>query len=319
MSLRLTHLDIDDSRVPGKYLVESYPLLLWLPNPLQWFRRSMEERGALSTTLYTRLFRRVKEKMDAGSAKPCISVLLWEEGPSPELTEVEMAYFTAMPFAAGTTTTFGSMELFLLAAILHPECVAKAQAELDNVVGRACLPTFDDEPALPYVRAMIKESLRWQVVAPTGLAHATTADDQYEGFHIPKGSTVWGNINAISHDPEIFDDPDAFRPERFLNPSHPRMVDFDLPFGFGRRICPGRAVAEQALFIVISRMLWAFDFSPAVNEKGRPLLPDPDAATSNVTRRPNVFPCALKPRSEEVAGMIIDEAARAEDALREWE
>ena len=66
-------------------------------------------------------------------------------------------------------------------------------------------------------------------------------------------------------------------------------------------------------------MLWAFDFSPAADEKGRPLLPDPNAATSNVTRRPKVFPCALKPRSDEIAGMISDEAARAEEALRDWE
>ncbi|KAI0032975.1 cytochrome P450 [Vararia minispora EC-137] len=305
--------------VPGKYLVESWPWLLWLPKPLQWFRNPMEERGAMNTALYTRLFRDVKAKMDVGSAKPCISMLLWEEGPSPDLTEVEMAYFTAMPFAAGTTTTFGSLELFVLASILHPHCVVKAQSELDTVVGRSRMPSFDDESSLPYVRAMIKEAMRWQVVAPTGLAHATTADDEYEGFHIPKGATVWGNINAISHDPELFDEPDVFTPERFLNATHPRLVDFDLPFGFGRRICPGRAVAEQALFIVIARMLWAFDFSPAIDDAGRPLLPNPNAATSNVTRRPDVFPCALKPRSEDIAAMIVDEAQRAEEALREWE
>ena len=62
-------------------------------------------------------------------------------------------------------------------------------------------------------------------------------------------------ISAISHDPELFDSPELFEPERFLGErgKHPRLADFDLPFGFGRRICPGRAVAEQALFIVISR------------------------------------------------------------------
>jgi hypothetical protein len=66
-------------------------------------------------------------------------------------------------------------------------------------------------------------------------------------------------------------------------------------------------------------MLWAFDFSPAVDESGRALLPDPNAATSNVTRRPNIFPCALKPRSLDVATILVDEAQRAEDVLREWE
>jgi hypothetical protein len=66
-------------------------------------------------------------------------------------------------------------------------------------------------------------------------------------------------------------------------------------------------------------MLWAFDFSPAIDSNGRPIYPDPNAATSNVTRRPNVFPCAIKPRSKEIAGMILEEAQRAEETLREWE
>lgn len=56
------------------------------------------------------------------------------------------------------------------------------------------MPTFEDEPSLPYVNAMIKEALRWRVVAPIGLPHATTAEDEYMGFRIPKGATVWGNI-----------------------------------------------------------------------------------------------------------------------------
>ena len=64
----------------------------------------MEVRGAQNTALYTRLLRNVKTKMDAGTAHPCLSARLWEVGPSPDLTETEMAYFTAMPFAAGTST-----------------------------------------------------------------------------------------------------------------------------------------------------------------------------------------------------------------------
>lgn len=69
--------------------------------------------------------------------------------------------------------------------------------------------------------------------------------------------------SAISHDPELFDSPQLFEPERFLGErgKHPRLADFDLPFGFGRRICPGRAIAEQALFIVISRCVADFSAS----------------------------------------------------------
>jgi hypothetical protein len=61
--------------------------------------------------------------------------------------------------------------------------------------------------------------------------------------------------SAISHDPELFENPDVFRPERFMDPKDPKLADFDLPFGFGRRICPGRVVAEQALFIVVTRFV----------------------------------------------------------------
>ena len=86
-----------------------------------------------------------------------------------------------------------------VSAILHPHCVEKAQSELDAIVGRSRMPTFDDEPSLPYVRAMINESLRWRVVAPIGLAHATTREDTYMGYRIPKGATVWGNIKYVKY------------------------------------------------------------------------------------------------------------------------
>lgn len=66
-------------------------------------------------------------------------------------------------------------------------------------------------------------------------------------------------------------------------------------------------------------MLWAFDFNPALDESGKPVYPDPDASTSNVTRRPVAFKCALKPRTGEVAEMVREEAQRAEDSLTEWQ
>ena len=99
---------------------------------------------------------------------------------------------------------------------LHPEIQRKAQAEIDTVVGQTRLPSFEDEAALPYLKAMIKESMRsvtlflfliprylylymydrkrWRPVAPTGIAHAVTQDDYYEGYLITKGTTIVPNI-----------------------------------------------------------------------------------------------------------------------------
>lgn len=77
---------------------------------------------------------------------------------------------------------------------LYPDVQKKAQAELDRVVGQGRLPDFSDRDTLPYVTALIKETIRWHIVTPTALPHATVQDDVYNGYFIPKGSTVLPNL-----------------------------------------------------------------------------------------------------------------------------
>ncbi len=102
----------------------------------------------------------------------------------------------------------------------------------------------------------------------TGVPHATTKDDHYRGRLIPKGASVFPNVAALHGDPEIYPNPDVFEPDRFKNhrldsAASAVQVDYHqrdhFNYGFGRRLCPGIHVAEQSLFIVISRVLWAFD------------------------------------------------------------
>lgn len=73
---------------------------------------------------------------------------------------------------------------------LYPEVQAKAQAELDKVVGQARLPDFDDIKQMPYIEAVAMETIRWMPVAPFAIPHAVIADDVYNGYHIPKGSIL---------------------------------------------------------------------------------------------------------------------------------
>lgn len=86
-----------------------------------------------------------------------------------------------------------------MAALLHASATQKAQYELDKVVGRGRLPTFDDEPALPYVHNFILELMRWRPVLPLGVPHSVTRDDHFQGARIPAGTTVYGNIEYVYH------------------------------------------------------------------------------------------------------------------------
>lgn len=145
---------------------------------------------------------------------------------------------------------------------LYPAAQKAAQAELDAVVGTQRLPEFADRSALPYVSALVKELFRWHCPTPIGLPHRGVADDEYEGYFIPAGATVFVNVwfvrgpstdkyycraendtrfshRAILRDPEVYHEPEKFLPERFLDSAGNLDVHgwdpADVIFGFGRR------------------------------------------------------------------------------------
>ena len=149
-----------------------------------------------------------------------------------------------------------------------------AQAELDEVVGSARPPTFADIPSLPYIRAMVKETLRWSLTVPFGVPHATSADDWYKGMFIPKGTVCLQNMRVINSEPDVFgSDAAQFNPARYLDRSRQVELldgreDGHLAFGFGRRICPGRYVAEGTLAIDIATLLWGMRFERPEGARG---------------------------------------------------
>ncbi|KAL8711937.1 MAG: hypothetical protein Q9220_003633 [cf. Caloplaca sp. 1 TL-2023] len=151
---------------------------------------------------------------------------------------------------------------------LHPRAAAEARKELDHVVGPDRLPSWNDQSSLPYTKALIKELHRCCGVGGLGVPHASTRDDTYNGQFIPKGAGVIPSLTVLHQDEEMYPDPKAFMPERFKDhhldsaaaatqPDYKQRDHFN--YGFGRRLCPGIHVAEQSLYIVVSRVLWGFD------------------------------------------------------------
>ena len=90
--------------------------------------------------------------------------------------------------------TASALSWFMLAMVLFPEVQKRAQAELDEVVGRAQLPNFAHYDSLPYIQAVIQETLRWKPIVPFSIPHSNTEDDIYEGYYIPKGSICIPNM-----------------------------------------------------------------------------------------------------------------------------
>jgi len=185
--------------------------------------------------------------------------------------------------------------------VLNPGVQSKAQEELDRVVGPNRLPEFSDEPELPYLRAICKEVLRWQPAVPLGIPHRNIQDDEYRGMFIPKGSTIIVNQwHLLRNEKEFGSRTDEFRPERFLEADR---KDFLPAFGFGRRICPGRYMVENTLFIVISSMLHTFKIERAKDEMGRE-IPISRKYTTALTSHPEPFECKIVPRSEAAEKLI---------------
>ncbi|CAE6385703.1 unnamed protein product [Rhizoctonia solani] len=196
--------------------------------------------------------------------------------------------------AGGTDTSAAAILLFILAMTLNQHVVAKAQAEIDQVIGQERLPEMSDRESLPYIECVMREVLRWKPVGPIGLPHACMEDDEYQDYFIPKGAVVISNIWAMCHDDSIYHEPEKFDPDRFLDPQVPRPPIF----GFGRRLCPGVHMAESTLFITIATFLALFDIRPVKDEKGREILPEVKMKSNTAISYPADFKCSITPRSE---------------------
>ena len=176
------------------------------------------------------------------------------------------------------------MTWWTLAVTAYPETQSRAHAELDAVVGRGRVPTFSDYSHLPYIRAMVKEILRWRPASP-GVPHRSTEDDWYEGMFIPKGTICIPNVWHMNHDPEIYGDNAAnFDPARYLDKtggdiesgSSDAKEEGHATYGFGRRVCIGRYMANNSLFIQIAMILWACNIKRKTDTSGQPLPLDVD-------------------------------------------
>ncbi|KAK7446304.1 hypothetical protein VKT23_014510 [Stygiomarasmius scandens] len=265
---------------PGAYAVEFLPILDRLPAWLaKWKREAIKDYQKYTST-FENLFSKVKDTAMKGEAEQMsFCATLFKPGARHGLSDHESAWLAASLFMAGYETTSSTLMWFMYCMIRFPEVQAKAQEQLDQVVGKSRVPSFEDAKHLPYIWAIIKEILRWRTPAPLGVPHTAVSDDYYEGYFIPKDSIVISNVWSINRDHEVYGDDcvEEFMPERHLDAAgelKDALDDGHFAFGFGQRSCVGSHVANNSLFIDISTILWAMKIIPAKDNQGNPIIPD---------------------------------------------
>ena len=170
----------------------------------------------------------------------------------------------------GTDTVAILMEWIMARMVLHPDIQAKAQAELDAVVGRGRGVTDADVASLPYIQCVVKETLRMHPPGPLLSWARLAIHDAHVGGHlVPAGTTAMVNMWAIAHDPAIWAEPEVFRPERFQEDVSVLGNDLRLaPFGAGRRVCPGKMLALATTHLWIAQLLHQFEWASAAAAGG---------------------------------------------------
>ncbi|KZP22537.1 cytochrome P450 [Athelia psychrophila] len=304
--------------MPGAFLVDIVSWLKYIPAwvPGADFQRKANRWKKYQIDSVHDTYNACKQDLAEGSTKSsyCSRLLAGlDPGRDNSAEELIIRETAAVVYGAGVETTVSVLGTFFLAMVMHPEVQAKAQAEIDAVMGPGRLPTFGDEDSLPYLSAVVKECLRWQNVLPLGVAHRLMADDHYNGYFLSAGSIVIVNTWAILHDENTYPDPFSFKPERFMKEGKldPTVQDPALAaFGYGRRICPGRHMAIGNVWFTLASVLTAFNIAKAVDADGRQITPSGRYITS-LTSHVEPFKCAITPRSESVKGMILSMANEA--------
>ncbi|KAJ3517668.1 hypothetical protein NLJ89_g347 [Agrocybe chaxingu] len=262
--------------LPFGSLINVFPFLRHIP---PWFPGAVSQRNAAQTRQLAQEMKRIpfqdlKERMAKGQTSYSVIGNFLEKqsrvGSSQDDESLDILSDIAYTLYGGASdTTISATSSFLYLMATNPDVQKKAHAEIDALLGAQRLPEFYDRPSLPYIEAMYRELMRCTPPLRLGINHLLAEDDVYGNYFLPKGSIVFANIWAMTHDPEVYENPDRFMPERFFK-ENGELNDDDrvLAYGFGRRVCVGKYVASSTMWMVIVSILACFNIDKAKDEFG---------------------------------------------------
>ncbi|KAK4478070.1 hypothetical protein RD792_017335 [Penstemon davidsonii] len=244
-------------------LVDSFPFLKWI-DP-QGIRRNTEKYlGRLMNIIQGFVKERIQEKLSGKEKKTndFLDALLEYNGKggTDELSERNVIIIVLEMFLAGSETTSSTIQWAMAELLRNPDSLRKLKDELDQVIGPSRKVEEGDLKNLPYLQAVVKETMRLHPSVPFLLPRNAMADTKFMGYLIPKNTMVLVNVWAIHRDPDSWDDPLSFKPERFITSKiDSKGQNFELiPFGSGRRSCLGMFLGDRMISLTLARLIQNF-------------------------------------------------------------
>ncbi|KAI1745050.1 cytochrome protein [Xylaria scruposa] len=300
----------------GTWWVDIIPALKYVPEWMPgtgWKKTARQWRATLKEVSEKPLLFAQRRLANGRAEKSFVADFYKGRGDTLSPADNEVLKWVAMNmYAGGADTTVNTITSFFFAMILFPEVQRKAQEEIDQVIGNSRLPTYSDKESLPYINAVLTEAWRWHTVVPMALPHVTTSEDVVNGYFIPKGSLVIPNIWWFTHDPAVYPNPSEFNPSRYLGPD-PAPDPTTHIFGYGRRICPGRYLADSSAWLTIAQSLAVFNIGKGLDENGIEIEQIPQSTPGAISRL-EPFKATIKPRSPQHEFLI-----RQVEELHPWE
>ncbi|KAL8721665.1 MAG: hypothetical protein Q9225_001714 [Loekoesia sp. 1 TL-2023] len=315
--------NLSQAFVPLSWVVDAVPAFKYLPDwfPGTSYRKTAQEWKAVNEAAAELPYSFVKRQLALKAHRPSYVSNLLQQNMTKSGNDLNLApadeeaiKWTAVSlYAAGSDSTVAIMQSVILALLMFPEVVQRAQEEIDRVVGTDRLPNFEDRENLPYVDGMIKEAWRWNPVGPMGLTHKSEEDIFYGEYIIPKGAYLLPSLWWFLHDPKDYSDPHTFKPERYLAPLN-EPDPSDLAFGYGRRSCSGRFFADASVYITIVQMLAVFQIHKAKDAHGNEIPVELEAVAGMVSR-PKPYEFKIESRSPHHADLLRRIEAEQEPAI----
>ncbi|KAF8814915.1 putative cytochrome P450 monooxygenase [Phlegmacium glaucopus] len=297
----------DTTRFPP---VEIMPWIKYIPRWLAPWTTHLDLMKLVRNRLFDSLLDECDQAVKMGRGTGCYIEKVLDRQEELGLSRKDISFLGAVLMDGGAETSASFLKAFVLALLSYPECQQCIHTEIDRVIGSARMPNLADYEQLPYLQGFINEIHRFRPLGPLAVPHMATEDITYKGHVIPKDTLLFMNTWGIMHDPDIFEEPETFRPERFLENSFGTKPGADIRgfrdnfgFGAGRRICPGERMGRRTIALNAINLVWAFVFSPLkatepftlgmdrYNELGMVLVPNP-------------FVCDVKVRDNRRAAMI---------------